>query len=416
MEGALRAVALRAGKHVLTSAEAARPDPPQPAMPAGRGSPDAASPVAAEIDLTGSEPKPKRKPGAARSKPKRLKRQRCMTDFFHDRRSAAHGAAGDSDGGEGDAVCSADVQSVAAATAGRRGASASADPVDAGPRLRRATRNSSGHEYEKKVEQQEAGGTVFVELDSDDGGYNHEGDGLQPSETAAPQRAQRSADGAGGGACGGDAAAAAALAMADEEASAAATSAAVAAAVAEEYRDAWDNRHVRLPCSEQNVLRGEGEGEPKWGLIQKLLRTPIADAEELTTVIMRINPSFSWNLRGLSDFFARVSGQPAPRKRPSTPPCTRGGADRGVILRPRGAPACTRARVRACGHACRSCRSKSARDSLAARCPSCASSRWSSLLCARKACHCCALGATPRSSSAAARLGAHMRNRDIVSA
>uniref|UniRef100_T1INV1 poly(ADP-ribose) glycohydrolase n=1 Tax=Strigamia maritima TaxID=126957 RepID=T1INV1_STRMM len=85
------------------------------------------------------------------------------------------------------------------------------------------------------------------------------------------------------------------------------------------YCDKWDDKHVRMPCSPQNLYpMDDGMGGKKikdrWELIRSSLSKPITSAEDLRIAITSYNSRYAnkWNFKALTAFFAQSS--PAERK------------------------------------------------------------------------------------------------------
>jgi poly(ADP-ribose) glycohydrolase len=77
------------------------------------------------------------------------------------------------------------------------------------------------------------------------------------------------------------------------------------------YKDAWDNFHVKLPCSPQNTyskVTDINKKLSKWDLIINALNQDITSSYDLEEVILTYNPSFKnkWNFKGLHDFCAKA--------------------------------------------------------------------------------------------------------------
>jgi poly(ADP-ribose) glycohydrolase len=77
------------------------------------------------------------------------------------------------------------------------------------------------------------------------------------------------------------------------------------------YEDAWDEWHVKLPCSPQNTYtRADCPNIklPKWSLIVSSFSNKIRTSYDLETAIMSYNPTFKrkWNFKGLHDFVHQI--------------------------------------------------------------------------------------------------------------
>lgn len=75
-------------------------------------------------------------------------------------------------------------------------------------------------------------------------------------------------------------------------------------------QDAWDSSHVRLPCSDKSVYKGEAKNgrkftKSRWRLIEETLRKPIRSSRELEKAIKTYNPRYAhkWSFSTLHKFF-----------------------------------------------------------------------------------------------------------------
>lgn len=82
----------------------------------------------------------------------------------------------------------------------------------------------------------------------------------------------------------------------------------------DQFRDVWDSRHVRMPCSEQCLYPvmstgGKKSLQSRWDLIQQSLKKKILNSHDLETAIMTYNSVYSkkWKFDGLHVFFDRLS-------------------------------------------------------------------------------------------------------------
>ena len=82
-----------------------------------------------------------------------------------------------------------------------------------------------------------------------------------------------------------------------------------------QFRDVWDSRHVRMPCSKQSVYPvGKAAGSekilcPRWDLMRQSLEKPILNTFDLEEAILTYNSVYSkkWQFHGLHDYFSRIS-------------------------------------------------------------------------------------------------------------
>ncbi|XP_036590632.1 poly(ADP-ribose) glycohydrolase [Trichosurus vulpecula] len=79
------------------------------------------------------------------------------------------------------------------------------------------------------------------------------------------------------------------------------------------YRDLWDNKHVKMPCSEQNLYPVEdenGERTPgsRWELIQTALLNKFSRPQNLKDAILKYNVAYAkkWDFTALVDFWDKV--------------------------------------------------------------------------------------------------------------
>ncbi|XP_068923324.1 poly(ADP-ribose) glycohydrolase isoform X2 [Petaurus breviceps papuanus] len=79
------------------------------------------------------------------------------------------------------------------------------------------------------------------------------------------------------------------------------------------YRDLWDNKHVKMPCSEQNLYPVEdenGERTPgsRWELIQTALLNKFNRPQNLKDAILKYNVAYAkkWDFTALIDFWDKV--------------------------------------------------------------------------------------------------------------
>lgn len=82
------------------------------------------------------------------------------------------------------------------------------------------------------------------------------------------------------------------------------------------FKDVWDERHVKMPCSKmsQYPVSGEGGGKtivPRWQLIRDALTTkPIANSYQLADAILVYNSRYAsrWRFNNLHDYFSTYCG------------------------------------------------------------------------------------------------------------
>ncbi|XP_030309624.1 poly(ADP-ribose) glycohydrolase isoform X1 [Calypte anna] len=79
------------------------------------------------------------------------------------------------------------------------------------------------------------------------------------------------------------------------------------------YKDLWDNKHVKMPCSEQNLYPVEDENGDRtagcrWELIQTVLLNKFTCSHDLKEAILRYNVAYSkkWDFTALTDFCEKV--------------------------------------------------------------------------------------------------------------
>lgn len=80
------------------------------------------------------------------------------------------------------------------------------------------------------------------------------------------------------------------------------------------YKDAWNNKHVRLPCSPaslypvKNQETGDEELLSRWEIIEKSLLAPISNSFDLQDAILSYNSQYStwWNFQDLHKFFTDI--------------------------------------------------------------------------------------------------------------
>eukprot|EP00118_Oscarella_pearsei_P008777 m.46863 g.46863 ORF g.46863 m.46863 type:complete len:618 (+) comp33742_c0_seq2:56-1909(+) len=83
------------------------------------------------------------------------------------------------------------------------------------------------------------------------------------------------------------------------------------------YRDAWDEHHVRLPCSSQNLYPVEDTGygqkklKSRWDLIQTALLSNIKNPSDLQKAVLKYNSRYGgrWSFSGLFHYFSQVAGE-----------------------------------------------------------------------------------------------------------
>ncbi|KAL6059179.1 hypothetical protein STEG23_008086, partial [Scotinomys teguina] len=76
------------------------------------------------------------------------------------------------------------------------------------------------------------------------------------------------------------------------------------------YKDLWDNKHVKMPCSEQNLYpvedeNGERTAGSRWELIQTALLNKFTRPQNLKDAILKYNVAYSkkWDFTALVDFW-----------------------------------------------------------------------------------------------------------------
>uniref|UniRef100_A0A8B9NDV0 PARG helical domain-containing protein n=1 Tax=Accipiter nisus TaxID=211598 RepID=A0A8B9NDV0_9AVES len=79
------------------------------------------------------------------------------------------------------------------------------------------------------------------------------------------------------------------------------------------YKDLWDNKHVKMPCSEQNLYpvedeNGDRTAGSRWELIQTALLNKFTCSHDLKDAILRYNIAYSkkWDFTALTDFCEKV--------------------------------------------------------------------------------------------------------------
>ncbi|NXV58012.1 PARG glycohydrolase, partial [Molothrus ater] len=79
------------------------------------------------------------------------------------------------------------------------------------------------------------------------------------------------------------------------------------------YKDLWDNKHVKMPCSEQNLYpvedeNGDRTAGSRWELIQTALLNKYTCSHDLKDAILRYNVAYSkkWDFTALTDFCEKV--------------------------------------------------------------------------------------------------------------
>ncbi|XP_020652509.3 poly(ADP-ribose) glycohydrolase [Pogona vitticeps] len=79
------------------------------------------------------------------------------------------------------------------------------------------------------------------------------------------------------------------------------------------YKDTWDNKHVKMPCSEQNLYpvedeNGERTAGSRWELIQTSLLKKFTSSRDLKEAILRYNVAYAkkWDFAALTDFCDKV--------------------------------------------------------------------------------------------------------------
>ncbi|XP_006874661.1 PREDICTED: poly(ADP-ribose) glycohydrolase isoform X4 [Chrysochloris asiatica] len=79
------------------------------------------------------------------------------------------------------------------------------------------------------------------------------------------------------------------------------------------YKDLWDSKHVKMPCSEQNLYpvedeNGERTAGSRWELIQTSLLNRFTRPQNLKDAILKYNVAYSkkWDFTALVDFWDKV--------------------------------------------------------------------------------------------------------------
>ncbi|KAE8591366.1 hypothetical protein XENTR_v10018426 [Xenopus tropicalis] len=79
------------------------------------------------------------------------------------------------------------------------------------------------------------------------------------------------------------------------------------------YKDSWDSRHVKMPCSDNNLYlvvdqNDEKEAVSRWNLINTSLRSKIRTPQELKEAILKYNMLYSkkWDFTALIDLCEKV--------------------------------------------------------------------------------------------------------------
>ncbi|XP_030059148.1 poly(ADP-ribose) glycohydrolase isoform X2 [Microcaecilia unicolor] len=79
------------------------------------------------------------------------------------------------------------------------------------------------------------------------------------------------------------------------------------------YKDAWDNKHVKMPCSRENLYpvedeNGERTAGSRWDVIQFALRQEFCSAVDLKNAILKYNVAYAkkWDFTALIDFCEKV--------------------------------------------------------------------------------------------------------------
>ncbi|XP_005412616.1 PREDICTED: poly(ADP-ribose) glycohydrolase isoform X1 [Chinchilla lanigera] len=79
------------------------------------------------------------------------------------------------------------------------------------------------------------------------------------------------------------------------------------------YKDLWDNKHVKMPCSEQNLYpvedeNGERTAGSRWELIQTALLNKFTRPQNLKDAILKYNVAYSkkWDFTALVDFCDKI--------------------------------------------------------------------------------------------------------------
>ncbi|XP_029466558.1 poly(ADP-ribose) glycohydrolase [Rhinatrema bivittatum] len=79
------------------------------------------------------------------------------------------------------------------------------------------------------------------------------------------------------------------------------------------YNDAWDSKHVKMPCSKENLYpveneNGEKTARSRWDLIRNALQQEFLSAVDLKNAILKYNFAYAkkWDFTGLIDFWEDV--------------------------------------------------------------------------------------------------------------
>ncbi|KAM6442856.1 poly(ADP-ribose) glycohydrolase isoform 1-T2 [Liasis olivaceus] len=79
------------------------------------------------------------------------------------------------------------------------------------------------------------------------------------------------------------------------------------------YKDLWDNKHVKMPCSEQNLYpiedeNGDRTAGSRWELIQTSLLKKFTSSRDLKEAILRYNITYAkkWDFTALTEFCDKV--------------------------------------------------------------------------------------------------------------
>ncbi|XP_049646726.1 poly(ADP-ribose) glycohydrolase [Suncus etruscus] len=79
------------------------------------------------------------------------------------------------------------------------------------------------------------------------------------------------------------------------------------------FKDSWDNKHVKMPCSDQNLYpvedeNGERTAGSRWELIQTALLNKFTRPQNLKEAILKYNVAYSkkWDFTALVDFWDKV--------------------------------------------------------------------------------------------------------------
>ncbi|XP_066474841.1 poly(ADP-ribose) glycohydrolase isoform X2 [Tiliqua scincoides] len=79
------------------------------------------------------------------------------------------------------------------------------------------------------------------------------------------------------------------------------------------YKDLWDNKHVKMPCSDQNLYpiedeNGDRSAGSRWELIQTSLLKKFTTSRDLKEAILRYNVAYAkkWDFTALTDFCDKV--------------------------------------------------------------------------------------------------------------